>query len=65
MSTYDQLESSVESSRPIELFTFVLGAVSYYYTSSEDDVTSARSFMKRSVFLATNWCRVRMTVAVS
>ena len=39
MSTYDQLESSVESSRPIELFTFVLGAVSYYYTSSEDDVT--------------------------
>jgi len=38
MADYDTLESSVESSRPIEVFDFSLGADSFRYTSSEDDV---------------------------
>jgi uncharacterized phage protein (TIGR02218 family) len=39
MSTFDALESSVESSRPIELYAIVLGSQSYTYTSAEDTIT--------------------------
>jgi len=37
--TFASYETSTEGSRPIEIFTFVLGATSFYYTSAEDDVT--------------------------
>lgn len=36
---FDTLESSVESSRPIELYTITLGAEQFFWTSSEDDIT--------------------------
>ena len=39
MADYDTLESSVESSRPIEVYEFGLGVTSYRYTSAEDDIT--------------------------
>lgn len=39
MATYDQLETSVESSRPIELYTFAIGSASYYFTSAQDSIT--------------------------
>jgi len=39
MTTYDILESSVEDSRPIEVYEFALGATSFKYTSAEDDIT--------------------------
>lgn len=41
MTTFDLLESSVESSRPIELFKITLGSQIYRYTSSEDTITVA------------------------
>ena len=37
--TFSAFESSTESSRPIEVIRFVLGAESFEYTSSEDEVT--------------------------
>jgi uncharacterized phage protein (TIGR02218 family) len=39
MSSFDTLESSVESSRPIELYAIALGSENYYYTSAEDTIT--------------------------
>lgn len=39
MADFDTLESSVEDSRPIEVFDFSLGSESFLYTSSEDEVT--------------------------
>lgn len=39
MATYETLEESVESSRPIELYTFAIGALSFYYTSAQDSIT--------------------------
>lgn len=39
MSTFDVLESSVESSRPIELYEFQVGSTVYRYSSSEDRIT--------------------------
>lgn len=39
MSSYDALESSVEGSRPIEVYKFAIGTEVYRYTSAEDDVT--------------------------
>lgn len=36
--TFDAFESSTESSRPIEVIRFTVGADSYEYTSSEDEV---------------------------
>ena len=39
MATYDQLESSVEGSRPIELYEFSLGSDFFRYTSAEDEIT--------------------------
>lgn len=38
MSDFDTLESSVESSQPIELYSISLGATSYLFTSAEDDI---------------------------
>jgi len=38
MTTFDVLESSEESSQPIEAFRFARGAQSWFYTSSEDEV---------------------------
>lgn len=38
MSSYDALESSVEGSRPIEVFAFAIGTTTYRYTSAEDDI---------------------------
>lgn len=39
MADFDTLESSVESSRPIEVYDFSLGGDSFLYTSAEDEVT--------------------------
>lgn len=39
MSTLDVLESSEESSQPIELFRFVIGNETFRYTSSEDTIS--------------------------
>ncbi len=39
MATYDQLESSTEGSRPIELYEFSLGSTFFRYTSAEDEIT--------------------------
>jgi uncharacterized phage protein (TIGR02218 family) len=39
MATYDQLESSTEASRPIELYEFAMGSTFYRYTSAEDEIT--------------------------
>jgi len=39
MSTLDQLEVSVETSRPVELYTFTMGASTWKFTSAEGDVT--------------------------
>lgn len=39
MATYDQLESSPEASRPIELYEFSLGGTPFRYTSAEDEIT--------------------------
>lgn len=46
MTSFSALEASLEGSRPVELFTFSLGPVSWDYTSSADDVTVAgRTFV--------------------
>lgn len=37
--TYDQYETSVEGSQPVELYEIILGSTPYYYTSAEDNVT--------------------------
>ena len=39
MTTFDTFESSVEGSRPVEIYEFSIGAQTYYYTSSEGSVT--------------------------
>lgn len=41
MADSDTLESSVEDSRPIELFEFSLGATFFRFTSAEDELTVA------------------------
>lgn len=41
MTSFDVFESSLESSRPIELFEFTKGAATYRYTSAEDELTVA------------------------
>jgi hypothetical protein len=43
-------ETSVEGGRPIELFEFTIGAVTYRYTSAEDDVTySAETYLAEPI----------------
>lgn len=50
MSTYSALESSVERSRPIELYRITLGAQVFRYTSAEDEITvGAEVFAPESV----------------
>lgn len=39
MSTFDSLESSVESSRPVELYRFAIGLEELRYTNADGDVT--------------------------
>ncbi len=39
MTSFNTLETSVESSRPIELYVFTLGSSTYRYTSTEDALT--------------------------
>lgn len=39
MSSFDVLESSLESSRPLEVYRFAVGNLSYLYTSAEDAIT--------------------------
>ncbi len=39
MSSFDTLESSQESSKPIELYEFVVGTDEFRFTSAEDDIT--------------------------
>lgn len=39
MTTYDALEASADSSRPLEIYRFALGSATYAYTSAEDTVT--------------------------
>ncbi|HET6416902.1 MAG TPA: DUF2163 domain-containing protein [Polyangiales bacterium] len=39
MADYDTLETSVEGSRPIEVYRITLGSSEYLYTTSEDDLT--------------------------
>lgn len=53
MSDFDTLESSVESSQPIELFRIGLGATSYLFTSAEDDITFS-SELYEAVSIARN-----------
>lgn len=36
--SFDSLESSLAGSKPVELYTFVLGSTSYHFTSSEDAI---------------------------
>lgn len=48
--TYDAHETSVEGGRPVELFRFTAGAVSYFYTSAEDEVTiAAQAYQPRAI----------------
>lgn len=39
MTTFDSLATSRESSRPFELYKFVLGTEEFFFTSAEDDIT--------------------------
>jgi len=39
MSSFDTLESSLESSQPLEIFEIVIGSEPYFYTSAEDTIT--------------------------
>ena len=39
MADFDTLASSVQDSRPIELYEFLIGSDAYRYTSAEDDLT--------------------------
>jgi len=39
VTSFDVLESSVQDSRPIEVYTFGLGTTSFTYTSAEDPIT--------------------------
>lgn len=39
MSSFDALTTSTESSRPIEVYRFVIGSETYLYTSTEDQIT--------------------------
>ena len=39
MSSFEALTESVESSRPIEVYRFVIGSETYLYTSAEDEIT--------------------------
>lgn len=48
--TYDALEASVESGRPVEGFTFTLGASVTRYTSSESSETfAANTYLSRQI----------------
>lgn len=38
MSDFPTLETSVESSRPIELYRFTMGSEEFFFTSAEDDI---------------------------
>lgn len=39
MTSFDTLEMSAESSRPVELYTIALGSITYHYTSNAADMT--------------------------
>lgn len=39
--TYASFESSVDASRPVEIYRFVLGTEEFLYTSAEDTITNA------------------------
>jgi uncharacterized phage protein (TIGR02218 family) len=39
MTSYDAYETSTESSRPIEIYTFAVGSSTFRYTSAEDELT--------------------------
>jgi hypothetical protein len=39
MANFDALESSLELSRPIEVYKFALGGTTFLYTSAEDEIT--------------------------
>lgn len=39
MASYDVEESSVEGSRPVEVYKFVLGTEEFFYSSGEDEIT--------------------------
>jgi uncharacterized phage protein (TIGR02218 family) len=41
VSDFDTLQASVEASRPIELYSFAVGAAAYFFTSSEDEIVYA------------------------
>jgi uncharacterized phage protein (TIGR02218 family) len=43
MSTFSALESSIASSRPLEVYEFVQGSTTYRYTSAASDVTVGSS----------------------
>ncbi len=50
MTSFNALEISRESSRPIELFQFTLGSTSYYYTSTSDELTvDGQDFIPESI----------------
>ena len=60
MSPYLADETSVQFSRPIELFEFAVGSTTYYYTSYEYDITYASN-----VYLAAPVRRSAINVATS
>lgn len=50
MSDADTLRSSLESSRPLEVYTFALGGTSFRYTSAEDSIVlSGDTFEPESI----------------
>ena len=48
--TYEAQEISVESGQPVELYEFVIGATTYRYTSSEDEVSfNSQTWFPRAI----------------
>ncbi len=70
MPTADQLEKSREDSRPIETYVIVLGAVTFRFTSAEDDLVidgndyEAISIVRNQVLIGSDQQRRTLTVTV-
>lgn len=48
--TYQSQETSVEAGQPVELYTFTLGTLPFYYTSSEDEIpVGVNTFLPRAI----------------
>ena len=50
MSSFDDLETSAQSSRPLEIYQILLGGESFFYTSASADITvSGQLYSKSSI----------------